>query len=108
MNKHTQGDWIIITSHPVFPHSTLIMADMVPTDKIIGKGKLICEISDVRGDVFEGIDSDEREANINLLANASKMKQALTLILDQKRVNDSYADTCSAMKTIAAQMLNKL
>ena len=49
--KYTKGEWVIVKDHPVFDASILIMSDLHESGKSFPKGKLICRIDDVRGDL---------------------------------------------------------
>lgn len=97
--EHTKEDWVIIKNHPVFEYSTLIMADMKPSNKSIDKGKLICRIDDVRGDSFTRLEPEEREANIQLIASAQNMIHELSEI-------NFYAKT--ALKSLDNQSLTEV
>ena len=70
-NNHTKDKIEIVKNHPVFKYGTLITSEVLSLDTLgRGKRKLICHISDVRGDSFERIESDEMESNSKLITEA--------------------------------------
>ncbi len=68
--KHTNGNWVVVKNHPIFKNDILIMSNLEHTDKAFFKGKLICRITDIRGDSFTQLEKEEMAANVKLIIAA--------------------------------------
>ena len=70
--KHTQGEWHYVST---------ANGDYVMTNLDIMKGQYIASLRADDGSTFEGLTSDETEANAKLIASAPDLLVALQLIV---------------------------
>lgn len=106
------GPWIRIDNHPVFEDSTIIaVKDEVNSNNFRDLHKMICEISDVRGDSFTRLSAEEREANINLIAGAqllyikNKQLQEIAAVRQQEILDGKHAWTVPPLYVVYEQTI---
>lgn len=87
---YTQGKWEIVEKHPILDHPAILVKDGFNKSKNIDKFKVVCELSDWRGDSFTVKEESESRANAKLIVCAPELLDAL---IESTKIMQSLVDS---------------